>query len=222
MVFHKILMVEDDKSLALPLKDFFEDNGFKVIHVVSGEEAVEVYGRERPSVVLLDVKLPGIDGFEVFEKIREMDNSIPVIMMTGTEYDEDSQKRGYDLRAVNYMPKPVFPHALLAQINSLLNPPETKKFLLGSYRIVIQNNELSINGEIFNLKDKDIQVLSILLQRQNEEVSRQDLLSTVWGDNDVSLNNVLDSSISRIKKALNKYPDIELKTVYGKGYTLLS
>ena len=221
MVFHKILIVEDDKYLALPLKDFFEDNDFEVIHVVSGEEAVEVYGKERPSIVLLDVQLPGINGFEVLEKIQKMDNSIPVIMMTDKKYDEGSQKRGYDLRAVNYMPKPVFPKILLSQISNLLNPPETMRYILGSYHITIQNNELSINNEIYILRDKDTQVLSVLLQNQKTTVPREALLRSVWKSDDVHLENHLDSAISRIKKVFNKYPDIIIGNTYSKGYSIL-
>ena len=221
MVFYKILIVEDDTSLALPLKDFFEDHDFEVIHTVSGEEAVEAYGRERPSVVLLDVILPGIDGFEVLEKIQKIDNSIPVIMMTGTEYDEDNQERGYNLRAVSYMPKPVFPKAILSQIKNLLNPLETKRYIMGSHSITIQNNELCINGDIYTLNEKDIHVLSILLQKQKEVVSRENLLLSVWIDDNVRLHNHLDSSISRIRHILKKYSEVEIKSVYGIGYEII-
>ena len=220
MVFHKILIVEDDTSLALSMKDYFEDNDFEVIHVVSGEEAVEVFEKKRPSIVLLDVQLPGIDGFEVLSKIKKMDNSIPVLMMTEAKYDADSQKRGYDLRADIYMPKPVFPESLLSKINNLLNPPETKIYLLGNYRITIQNNELSINDEICTLKENDIQVLSVLLLKQNTIVLRKDLLLSVWKSDDMRFENQLDSSISRIKKSLKKYPDIIIKNIYGKGYSI--
>ena len=220
MVFHKILIVEDDTSLGLSMKGFFEDNDFEVIHVVSGEEAVEVYGKERPSIVLLDVQLPGINGFEVLEKIQKMDNSIPVIMMTDKKYDEGSQKRGYDLRAVNYMPKPVFPKILLSQISNLLNPPETMRYILGSYHITIQNNELSVNGNTDTLRETDIHVLSILLQKQNTIVSRMELFLSVWKYVNERLHNHLDSSISRIKKVLKKYPGIEIKNIYSEGYII--
>ena len=221
MIIYKILIVDDDIPFALPLKDYFEEEGFKVTHVISGEEAVEVYARERPSIVLLDVKLPGIDGFETLKKIREIDNSIFVIMMTGTEYDTDSQVKGYSLWAVNYIQKPVIPQVLLAQINNLLNPPETKRYIIGRYNITIQNNELSINDEIYTLGEKDIQVMSILLQKQNAIIPRKELLLSIWKDDDPRLNNRLDSSISNIKKVLNKYPDIKIKNIYSEGYCLI-
>ena len=221
MGFRKILIVEDDTNLAFPLKVFLEDNGFKVVHVISGEEAVEEYRKDCPSVVLLDVKLPGIDGFEVFAEIRKIDNSIPVIMMTDTEYNEDSQERGYNMGAICYMPKPVFPKAILARINSLLNPQETKIFSLGGCNIAIQDRALSINDDIINtLADKDLQVLLILLEEKNEIVPRKDLLLSVWKSDDISNNNNLDKSISKIKKVLKKYPGIEIKNIYSSGYVL--
>ena len=118
------------------------------------------------------------------------------------------------------MQKPVFPKALLSYINNLLDPPETKRHILGRYSIVIQNNELCVNNETYTLKETDIHVLSILLLKQKEVVSRENLLLSVWKSNDVILNNHLDSSISRIRHILKKYPEVEIKSVYGIGYEI--
>lgn len=218
MVSYKILIVEDDVILASVLKDFFEENDFEVIHVISGEEAVEIYEKKRPSIVLLDIVLPGINGFEVIEEMQKTDNSIPVIMMTGTEYDVDSQIRGYNFGAINYTQKPVLPQVLLAQINKLLNSPEMKKYRLNGYSIIIRNPELRINDAVYTLKERDIQLLSVLFRRPNEIISRKDLLLAVWKDDDIRLNNHLDSSISRIKKVLMNHPGVKIKRVYGVGY----
>ena len=220
MIFHKILLVEDDKPLGLALKDFFEENDFKVIYVLSGEEAVDVYEKENPSLVLLDVKLPGMDGFEVIEKIRNIDNQTPVIMMTGTEYDQANQVKGYNLRAIYYLQKPVDPEVLLAQINMLLDPPETMKYRMGGYTIIIQNREIMINDDLYTLPQKDVLVLSLLLRKKNDTVSRKELLLSVWNNDKISNNNLLDSSISSIRRILKNYPGIEIKSVYGEGYVL--
>ena len=118
MEIHKILIVEDDLILGSTLKDYFEDNYFKVIHVALGKEAIDVYKNEKPSIVLLDVKLPDISGFEVIEEIRKTDTLTHVIMITGTECDIDSQVNGYHYGALNYLQKPVIPQVLLAQINT--------------------------------------------------------------------------------------------------------
>jgi DNA-binding response OmpR family regulator len=218
MVCYKILIVEDNAVLASALKDFFEENDYEVIHVISGEEAVRAYKRTHFSIVLLDVMLPGISGFEVMKEIRDVNNSIPVIMMTGTEYEEDSQVKGYGLGAVNYVQKPVNPHVLLAQIKGFLNPPEMEKYNPGDYNITICNQEVRINDTTYTFHDRDARVLSVLLRKQNEIVSRKDLLRSVWKSNHPNLNNHLDSSISRIRKALEIYPGIKIKRVYGKGY----
>ncbi|MDR1524340.1 MAG: response regulator transcription factor [Tannerella sp.] len=221
MVSRKILIVEDDVVPALALKDFLEEDGYAVIHVVSGEEALEAYGKERPSLILLDVMLPGISGFEVIAKIRESDHILPVIMITGTEYDADSQVKGYGLGAVNYVWKPVIPQVLLAQINRLLHPPEMKRYNLNGYHITLHNQELGINDEIHTLRHWDIAVLSVLLQRQNEIITRKELLLSVWKDDAARLNNHLDSSISRIRTFLSHYPGIKIRKVYGGGYGIV-
>ena len=221
MNFYKILIVEDDHIIGSTLKEFFEDNHFKVIHVASGEEAIDVYKKEPPSIVLLDVKLPGdMDGFEVIEKIRERDVLTPVIMMTGSEYDENSQVKGYNNRATNYLQKPVVPQILLAQINTLLNPPETKKFYPGSYTITIQNRDVMINDELYTLREKDIVVLSLLLQKMNYMVSREELIKLLGVADNERSENILDSSISAIRRILKKHPGIEITNIYREGYKL--
>ena len=154
MEIHKILIVEDNLILGSTLKDYFEDNYFDVIHVASGKEALYIYKNEKPSIVLLDVKLPDISGFEVIEEIHKTDTLTPVIMMTGTEYDVDSQVNGYHNGATNYLRKSVIPQVILAQINTLLNPPNTKLFNLGGYTITNQNREVKINDDLYTLSKK--------------------------------------------------------------------
>jgi len=220
MEFHKMLIVEDDLSLGSTLKDFFEDNYFKVIHVALGKEAIDVYKNEKPSIVLLDVKLPDISGFEVIEEIRKTDTLTPVIMMTGTECDVDSQVKGFHNGALNYLQKPVIPQVLLAQINTLLNPPNTKLFNLGSYTITIQNREVKINDDLYTLCKNDVVVLSLLLQKMNFSVSRKELILSICATENKRFDNILDTSISAIRRILKKYRGIELKNLYGEGYCL--
>ena len=220
MIFHKILIVDDDDKLGHALKDFLEDNDFKVIYVASGEEAVDAFKKECPSLVLLDVMLPGMNGFEVLDKIQYIDNQTPVIMMTGTEYNEANQIKGYNSRAISYLQKPVSPFILLAKINMLLSPPKTKKYNLGSYTITIQNREVSIKGEVYTLTEKEVRILSILLRKKSDLVSRDELKQFLCVSDKTDKENYLDSSISAIKRILKKYPGIEIKNIYGEGYKL--
>ena len=220
MYAYKILIVEDDKNLALGLVDFFERNDFEVTHVSTGEEAVEIYEKINPSVVLLDVNLPGINGFEVIENIRKIDNSTPILMMTGEKYDTDSRIKGFDMGAVNYVQKPVVPLVLLAQINNLLNPHIIQKYIINGYRITIQSTEIKINNSFYCLRDSDIRVFSALLQNQNIMVSRNELLLSAWKRNDVSLNSHLDALIYRLRKIISNHPGIKIENEYSEGYRL--
>ena len=220
METHKIIIIEDDYESGSILKKYFEENYFEVIHVVSGEEGVNVHKKEKPSIVLLDVKLPGISGFEVLKTIRERDILTPVIMITGSEFDIDSQVKGYDNGVTIYLQKPVAPQVLLAQIKSLLKPLETISFTLDTYTITIQNREVIINNETHTLRKSEIDVLTLLLRKMNFLVSRDEMkLLTGIADNKRS-DNILDSTILAIRRILKNYPGIVIENIYRDGYKI--
>ena len=220
MVSHKILIVDDDYRLGSTLKDFFETYGFDVIVVTSGEEAIVAFKEENPSVILLDVRLPSIDGFEVIEKIYMIDNHVPVIMMTGTEYNETNRIKGYELRAIHFIKKPVSPDVILARIKLLLNPPKTERFYLGGYTITIQDWEVMIKNEKYKVLKTEADVLSVLLRNKNKIVTRREILLSVWKEDEVVKNPLLDTSILKIRRILKKYPEIKIERSYGIGYMI--
>ena len=124
----RVLLVEDDLGLATALKDFFEDNGFYVIHTDDGGKAIGLFQKELPDIVVLDIILPNKTGFDIIEEIREVNIDVPVLLMTGTEVEDEKQIKGYELGAINYMKKPVIPQILLAQIRNLLSIPKDPNF----------------------------------------------------------------------------------------------
>lgn len=218
---YKILLVEDDKVLATVLKDFFEENQFEVLHAVDGETALSLYEKEHPHLILLDIMLPKKNGFEVIAEIRAKDYFVPVILMTGTELEPESEIKGYNLGAVNYLRKPVLPLVVLAQVERLLlSLHGEENYTIGSCHISIQSQLVKVNGDPLQLREKDIQVLSILLQHQGSVVPRQHLMQVVWQSDDYSKNNKLDSSISRIRRAFQPFDCIILEPVYAEGYIL--
>lgn len=219
---YKILLVEDDVVLATVLKEFFVmDKLFAVSHAADGEEAISLYNEEHPHLIVLDVVLPKKNGFEVIAEIRAKDYLIPILMMTGTEIKSESVIKGYELGAFNYIMKPVLPKALLAQIKTLLHLSYgTENYTVGNYNIIIQNQLVKINDDPVLLREKDMQVLSILLKGQGQIVPRQQILKKVWDTDDYSKNNSLDSSISRIRKAFVRFPGLILEPVYAEGYIL--
>lgn len=218
----QILLVEDDVELGHILKDFFESNGLSVLWAEDGETAIQLFEERHPRLILLDVMLPLKNGFEVATEIRRSNSIVPIIFMTGTVLDKENYDKAYKLLgAINYIEKPVNPHNALAQIQSLLHPVNIKKYTINNHRIIIDNQLLTIDNKEFQVRDKEILVFSLLLENVNSTVTRNDILLKVWDDNDVQLNNLLDTSISHIKKVLKDFPFITIKTIYATGYKLL-
>ena len=140
--------------------------------------------------------------------------------MTGTALDVEDYIRAYEMHAVNYIEKPVVPQIALAQIKSLLQPPSVKIYQLHNHFIKFDNQLLTIDNKEFQLRQKDSLVFALLLDSANTVVTRNHILRAVWNNNSPQLNNVLDSSISHIKKIVRVFPWLQLKTVYGSGYRL--
>jgi len=218
---NKILIIEDDLGLAIPLKEYFEDNGLETLHVTTGEEGLILYGAKLPNLILLDIILPKMNGFEVISEIRNKDLNIPIIMMTGTEFNSDNQIRGYELGAINYMQKPVLPKALLSLIQHILIlPKDFKQYSLGRCLIRLQGQTVEIDSERFSVREKDIRLLGFLLDRVNQAVLRSTLLKQIWHDDHPDKNNLLDGAILRVRRLFKTQKNIQINTIYGNGYVL--
>ena len=217
---NRILLVEDDFVLGETLKDFFEANGLSVAWAQDGDTGLKLFDSFKPQLVLMDVILPEKDGFEVVSEIRKINTTIPVIFMTGTQIDTPYQVKGYELGAVNYLKKPVIPQVVLAQINNLISRSSAISLKLDQLEITIDNQLIMINNTQVILRDKESKLLLLLLKNQHKVISRNDILQSVWSDSSYNLNNVLDTTISRLKKCLTAFPSLEIVSVYGTGYKL--
>ncbi|HLT87003.1 MAG TPA: response regulator transcription factor [Sphingobacterium sp.] len=218
---NKVLIIEDDKGLALALKDFFEENALRVWHAASGEEGLTLYYKEKPDLIVLDVMLPHKSGFDVIAEIHDKDINLPVIMMTGTEFDVNSQVKGFTHGAINYVQKPILPQVLLAQIKSTLAiPQDLVQYQIGGITIRIHAQYAEFNTKQHKLREKDIKLLNLLLQRKNQVVHRSSILKQIWRDDHPDNNDLLNSTMSRIRKLLKQYPSLQINTVYGGGYRL--
>ncbi len=218
---NKLLLIEDDPALAIPLGDYFRDHGLEVFHAGTAGEGLALYREKSPDAIVLDVVLPDEDGFWVMEKIRQTDLSTPVILMTGTEYSTERQIQGYQSGAINFMPKPVIPQALLSLVQHLLSlPGDLKQYTIGGCVIWVHSQLVEIAGEKHHIREKDARLLDILLGRKNQVVPRATLLKQVWLDDHPDKNNLLDGAVLRIRKIVEKYPPIRIKAIYGSGYML--
>lgn len=217
---NRILLVEDDRALGETLKDFFEANGLSVAWAQDGNTALRLFSSFNPKLILLDVILPKKDGFEVITEIHKTNTTVPIIFMTGTQFNAPDQIKGYKIGAVNYLRKPVIPQVVLAQINNIIGPSSTQKFKLEHLNITIDNQLATINDTQIILREKESKLLILLLKNQHKVISRDDILQSIWSDNFYQLNNILDSTISHLKKSLTAFPSIEIVSVYGNGYKL--
>lgn len=221
MMQNKILMVEDDLGLSSTLKDFFEHNGLEVIHTATGGNAIELFESESPNLVLLDVVLPEKDGFEIITEIKKLNPDIPTILMTGSEFDADSEVKGYKYGAINYMKKPLLPQAVLALIQHLLAlPSDLRRYTIADSKIELHSQYVDIDGERLKIREKDMQVLQMLLRQFGQVVSRNVILQRVWKEDSYEKNNNLDGCVSRLRKVFNGTGKFEIESVYGNGYML--
>lgn len=216
-----ILLVEDDIQLGQTLKDFFEYNGFSVLWTQDGNSAIKMFHKTPPSIILLDVVVPHKNGLEIAAEIRKSNRIVPIIFMTGTALSEKEHIDGYNLHAVNYLEKPVVPQIVLAQIKSLLEPMNVRRYNINNLTVKVDNQLLTINNKEFNLRVKEIDVLILLLDNINSVVTREEITSTVWKDDLLQVSNLLDSAISNIRKELKKIPNMKIRTIYGRGYMLV-
>ncbi len=220
MLKPKILLVEDDLGLAIPLKEFFEDNGLSVVHTADGAEVIPIYKKEMPSLLLMDIVLPHKSGFEIIEEIRKYDFQTPILLMTGSELSVGSEVRGYESGAIGYMRKPVAPQAVLAQIRTLLSMPALKHYRIGRHEIVKHKQQVWIDGRELKLREKEAQVFEILLDRYGYTVRRNTLLNSVWKEDRHELNSTLDHTIHSLREVLVSFPYLRIEGIYGEGYKI--
>ncbi|MEQ1759672.1 MAG: response regulator transcription factor [Vicinamibacterales bacterium] len=224
-----ILIVEDDARLAALLEEFFNTNGFVVNLEGRGDRAVERIARERPTLVILDVMLPGKSGFDVCRDVRAT-YSGGILMLTAGKAEVDHAV-GLELGADDYVIKPVEPRILLARVRSLIRrldgslaqaptPPEVS---VGSLTVRRGSREVTVAGTPVEVTALEFDVLSILARQAGEVVSREDLYQQVRGTTWDGVDRGMDVHISRLRQKLEAagLDAATLKSVRGLGYLLV-
>jgi two-component system, OmpR family, response regulator len=218
----KLLLVDDDECFARIIGDFFEDNDFCVLYAGDGQEALAVFINESPDLVLLDVDLPIMSGFEVMESIRSEDFITPIIFISGFKLDEESKIRGYELGAIQYLEKPIHLKVLLAQIKSWLNPSINKYDLTVGERVFkLRSQILTVEDLKICLREREASVLAYFFAQPNVIVTRKQLLQFIWGDVSLRNNATLDNLILALRKKLQVLPELNIRSYYSKGYMLV-
>lgn len=219
-----ILIVEDEKNINDILSYTFTQSGYKTLSAYDGVSGLEMCLNEKPSLVLLDVNLPGMDGMDVCKEIRKTSN-VPIIMLTakGETFDK---VLSLELGADDYIVKPFDPKELTARIKAILRRSETKtttsddkivKF--NKLEVNLVNYELKIDGRVLEIPPKELELLYFLASNPNRVFTREQLLEEVWGFDYFGDSRTVDVHIKRLREKLEvTEANWQLKTVWGVGY----
>jgi DNA-binding response OmpR family regulator len=227
----RILVVEDQRDLALGLRANLEVEGYAVDVAHTGEEALRAAGERTPDLVILDIMLPGIDGYEVLAKLRAMRLEIPVLMLTARAEEVD-KVRGFRTGADDYVTKPFGVMELLVRIQALLRrgPPREaaargvapQAVRVGDVEVDIEGHMVRRNGEEVSLTPKAFELLLALHRKQGKVASRHELLRDVWGYASSVTTRTVDAHIAELRRKLEHDPadPQHILTVWKVGYRL--
>jgi len=225
----RILYVEDDPNLGFATKDNLAANDYDISHCIDGQEGWETFRKEHFDICVLDVMLPEMDGFTLAEKIREVDQQVPILFLTARALLDD-RLHGLRLGADDYITKPFSIQELILRIEVFLRRSQQGTPAaaednqvpqrVGKYTFDFQKLTLSLNGTAHTLTFREAEVMQYLAERPNEVIKREDLLKAIWGDDDYFMGRSLDVFISRLRKYLSNDPAIRIDNVHGVGFRI--
>ncbi|AQL56474.1 response regulator transcription factor [Abyssicoccus albus] len=229
---HKILVVDDEESISTLLKYNLIQAGYEVVTAFDGEEALNVVKQENPSLIVLDIMLPKIDGVEVCRTIREQRNQVPILMLTAKD-DEFDKVLGLELGADDYMTKPFSPREVVARVKAILRRVtfnstsdqevnDAKEIKVANLKIYPDFFEVYREGQLLDLTPKEFELLLYLIERQGRVITRENMLNSVWNYEFAGDSRIVDVHISHLREKIEenpKKPQI-IKTVRGLGYKM--
>jgi DNA-binding response OmpR family regulator len=221
-----ILVVDDEPQIVMGLRDALEFEGFKVAVAGKGREGLALAKTENPDAVILDLMLPDMNGYAVCEELRRWNAFVPIIMLTARSLETD-KIRGLDAGADDYVTKPFSVNELIARIRAIFRRaargggvPEV--LAIGDAHVSFAAQTLTVRGEKQQLSFYEVELIRLLAERAGQPVSREEILSKIWGLDAAPSNRTVDNFIVKLRKKLEKHPDKPdyILTVYGYGYKL--
>ena len=213
-----ILLVEDEESVGTLVRTYLDRNGFRVCWVRTGEEALAEFTRHPIRLVVLDIGLPGVDGFEVCRKLRA-NSAVPIIMLTARD-EEPDRVAGLEIGADDYVPKPFSPRELLARVKAILRraepAPRESMLALGDVAIDVDGREVAVEGRQVELTAKEFDLLTYFAESPGVVHSRDRLLDRVWGMSYPGGTRTVDVHVGQLRRKLGR-PEL-IRTVRGAGY----
>jgi two-component system phosphate regulon response regulator PhoB len=224
MADERVLVVDDEPDILSILVYQLSKEGYRVSTAVNGQTAISTAVEERPDVVILDLMLPGIDGYEVLKRLRQNERtaSIPVILLTARQ-EEEERIRGFEYGADDYVTKPFSPRELIFRVRALLRRThaepvaQTRRIRVGPVELDREAHRAFSGGEEMDLTPLEYRLLEVFLERRGRVQSRRQLLQTAWQTNAQIETRTVDMHVARLRAKLGEAGDL-LETVRGVGY----
>ena len=220
---NKVLLVDDDLKNSMFLKRFLEEENYSVTYANNGKVALELFVSLKPDLVLLDINMPEMDGFETAQKIRETDKKIIIFFLTTDRTEKSDRLKGFSLKGNDYIPKPFYPEELIAKMEERfdgINNNEEQVYKLGNTVFNYSLCSVKTHGIVQNISARQADILKILAQNINSIVERDIILENIWGYNSYSNSLSLNVQITYLRKILEIDTSITIKSIKKRGYTL--
>lgn len=223
----KILLAEDELALGNIIAESLETSGFLVTHVTDGKEALRLLYTNNYDLALLDVMMPGMDGFAIAQELRLANYQLPILFLTSKTLPEDVVT-GFESGGNDYLKKPFSMMELVVRIKGLLGTNrlqagslQRKPVMIGSYHFDPTRQQLIINADTYQLTARENDILWLLYRQKQNLLTKQELLNTIWGDDNFFNARTLDVFITRLRKLLKQDPRIQIINIRGAGYKLV-
>lgn len=220
-----ILIADDNEDITEVLGTYVVKEGFEPVIAKDGIEAFETFKKCNPAVVLLDIMMPGMDGYKVCKKIREI-SDVPIILVTAKGEDYE-RVMGLDIGADDYVVKPFSPSEVMARVRAVLRrmgrneeTSDKKVLTIGDLTINIEAYTVFVGAEKIPMTKKEVETMWILAENPSKVFTRDNLLDSLWGQDYFGDSRTVDSHIKRLRAKLDKveHPGWEIKTIWGLGY----
>ena len=215
----KVLMVDDEARMRKLVKDFLAIKGYKVIEAEDGEQAVDIFFKEKDiGLVILDVMMPKMDGWEVCRTLRRY-SQVPIIMLTARSEERD-ELLGFELGGDEYISKPFSPKILVARIEAILrrgNAGTGEILEAAGIRVDKDAHEASVDGQPVDLSNKEFELLIYFMENQGMALSREKILNNVWNYDYFGDARTIDTHVKKLRSKLGEKGEF-IKTIWGMGY----
>jgi len=226
MAGERILIVDDETHIVDLVRMYLERDGFRVDSAVDGAQGLRLITEGRPALVILDLMLPEVDGLEVCRRVRA-DSDVPIVMLTARDDDVDKIV-GLELGADDYLTKPFNPRELVARVKAILRRtehparPEGAPLHIGDVTVDPARREVTVAGQMVGLRAKEFDLLQAFAEHKGLVLTREQLLSRVWGYDFYGETRTVDVHVAHLRKRLATSATVRIETVTGVGYKLVT